>query len=346
MTRDKSRYYKPVLSSCTMKRRITQRIVWALGVIALTVMVGSVEAAGSSAGRFVLTVLNIPDIGRGVGLALVLQTPGGRTYLYDTGTAYPEKDRWVSGLNAGRDVIAPFLKREAVKDLEGVIISHAHYDHFGGLLWLVDNVPIKKLFDSGYEFGGQADANYNRELANYTKLRERFKKRLGAYQAALAGDRLQLDDRLEVEVVAPPKGFFHELHLEKRPKNDPAAHYLLNSNSLMLRIRHGQIVFLLPGDIEKEDQVKNLLPRVAPGKLKCHVLIAPGHGLHSASEFAEATRPEVTIASLFGRWTKGCSARRVFPAVGSKVYITGLDGTVQVVSDGQRYEVTTEKRRE
>ena len=30
----------------------------------------------------------------GIGLALVLQTPAGRTYLYDTGNGYPAGDGW------------------------------------------------------------------------------------------------------------------------------------------------------------------------------------------------------------------------------------------------------------
>jgi beta-lactamase superfamily II metal-dependent hydrolase len=73
------------------------------------------------------------------------------------------------------------------------------------------------------------------------------------------------------------------------------------------------------------------------------VLIAPGHGLHSPRQFAEATRPEVTLCSVFTRWAGGLSARKVFAAVGSKVYVTGLQGQLQVVSDGKNYAVTTER---
>lgn len=56
-----------------------------------------------SDGLFQLTVLDIPDVGRGVGLALILQTPTGGTWLYDTGNGYPEGDGWVADCNTGRD---------------------------------------------------------------------------------------------------------------------------------------------------------------------------------------------------------------------------------------------------
>lgn len=294
--------------------------------------------------NFTLTVLNIPNIGRGVGLALVLETPSGGTYLYDTGTAYPEADGdWAGGLNAGRDVIAPFLEREGVRELDGVIISHAHYDHFGGLVWLMDHVPIRWLVDCGYAFAGTCDAHYNEELHHYETLRRRLAERPGAYRAVWAGDILELDDQLRVDVIAPPRSFFEEPHPERRPQNNPAAHYLLNTNSVMLRIQHGRVVFLLPGDIEKEDQVRFLLPSVSPESLRCHVLVAPGHGLHSAPEFAEATRPEVTVVSLFNEWMGACTARTVFAEVGSEVYVTGLNGDIRVVSDGESWQVSTER---
>ena len=296
-------------------------------------------------GRFTLTVLEIPDIQRGAGLAIILQTPSGKTLLYDTGSAYPEKlssDGWQANFNAGRDLITPFLKKANVSTLDAVMISHAHLDHFGGLLWLVDHFPITKLVDSGYLFPGQADDNYTGELGAYNKLRNTFKQR-GAYIESHTGDMLDFDPALKFEVLAPPKGYFNEPHPETRPKADPPAHYLVNSNSLGVRIQFGEIVFYLPGDIQSEDINQSLLKSVDLAKLKCHVLIAPGHGIHCTREFAEATRPEVSIASVFPRYARGLKSTPLLKAVGAKTYITGLNGRVQVVCDGKSYQVITER---
>lgn len=299
-------------------------------------------------GKFTLTVLNIPDIQRGAGLAVVLQMPSGKTWLYDTGSAYPEKlssDGWQQNFNAGRDLIVPFLEKAGVRQIEGVFISHAHYDHFGGFLWLSKNREIPKLIDSGFLYKGEANANYTVELDDYTQLRESFKKR-GAYLEAHTGDKLNLDPELEVEVLAPPKDFFTEPHPESRPKKDPPAHYLVNANSLGIRIKHGQTVFYLPGDIQSEDINRCLLPSVDHAKLKCHVLIAPGHGIHCTKEFAEATHPQVSIASVFPRYARGLQSTPMLKAVGAKTYITGINGQVQVVSDGTHYTVTAEHESE
>lgn len=296
-----------------------------------------------------LTVLDIPDVGRGVGLAIVLRTPHGRVWLYDTGTGYPDgKGDWEGGVNCGRDQIAPFFERNGIDRIDGIVISHAHYDHFGGLFWLLDHFPPTHLVDCGYEFAGEIDDHYSRELADYAGLRERFRTQGGQYRAVHAGDRLMLDEALDVEVIAPPIDFFHESHPEERPENEPAAHYLLNANSVMLRIRHGQLVFLLPGDIERDDQVRYLLPSVAPEELACDILVAPGHGLHSACEFADLARPRVAVASCFRRWSSphACTARRVFADRGAEVFVTGLHGDVTVLSDGSKFDVETTKHPE
>lgn len=292
-------------------------------------------------GKFTLTALNIPDINRGAGLALVLQTPNGKTWLYDTGSGYPGETGWEGDFNAGRDLVVPFLHSIGVKELDGVMISHAHYDHFGGLVWLKDNFPIKRLIDSGYEFPGTSSPNYLTELHHYSRIRAEFQQR-GAYLAAHAGDSLQLDADLSVEVIAPPKEFFGNPEGAVRAPNDPPAHYLVNSNSLGIRIQHGDIVFYLPGDIQTEDIDLSLLRVVDPTKIKCHVLIAPGHGIHGSKAFAETTRPEVSIASVFPRYARGLKSTPELKAVGAKTYITGLNGQVQVVSDGRNYQVTAE----
>lgn len=303
-----------------------------------------------AAGTFSFTVLEIPDIQRGAGLAIVMRTPSGKTWLYDTGTAHPEKlssDGWLAKFNAGRDLIAPLLKKEGVTSIDGVFISHAHYDHFGGLLWLKENLKIKKLIDCGYTFHSDNPDDYlgtnKDELDHYTRVREEFTAR-GAYLAATAGESLNLDPDLKIDVIAPPASFFNDPKITTRPKNDTPSHFLVNANSLALRIQFGDIVFLLPGDIQTEDIEASLMPFVDKSKLKCHILVAPGHGIHPiVPAFGEATRPEVSIASVFPRYAKGIRSTPDLKALGTKTYVTGLHGTVQVVTDGKTYRVTTER---
>jgi competence protein ComEC len=265
--------------------------------------------------------------------------------LYDTGSGYPDPaspDGWGKQFNSGRDLIVPYLQKAGVKEIDTVFISHAHYDHFGGLLWLAENFPIKKLVDSGYVFPGQSSPAYAGELGHYNNVRDAFQKR-NAYQEAHTGDRFTLEDQLDVEVLAPPKEFFTNAYPEVRAKTDPPAHYLVNANSLGMKITHGGVTFLLPGDIQSEDQVRSLLPSLPAGKLKCDVLIAPGHGIHATKEFAEASKPAVTLCSVFPRYAKGLAARKVFAAAGSKVYVTGLHGWLRATSDGKTFTVEVEQ---
>lgn len=300
--------------------------------------------------QFSFTVLEIPDIQRGAGLAIVMRTPSGKTWLYDTGTAHPERlssDGWLAQFNAGRDVVAPLLKKQGVTSIDGIFISHAHYDHFGGLLWLKEHFEIKKLIDCGYVFRSDNADDYrgtNREeLDHYNRVREEFKAR-GSYVMASAGEVLNLDPDLKIEVIAPPKTFFSDPKVDTRQKNDSPSHFLVNANSLALRIQFGDIVFLLPGDIQTEDIEASLLPFVDHAKLKCHVLVAPGHGIHPIPQaFADATHPEVSIASVFPRYARGIRSTPTLKALGAKTYVTGLHGTVQVVTDGKTYQVTFER---
>ncbi|MES2596894.1 MAG: MBL fold metallo-hydrolase [Verrucomicrobiota bacterium] len=326
--------------------RLKHLLLTLLGTACLSI--GSISAADRT---FSLSVLEIPDIQRGAGLAIIMRTPSGKTWLYDTGTAHPEKlssDGWLAKFNAGRDVVAPGLKKLGVSSIDGVFISHAHYDHFGGLLWLKDHFTIHKLIDCGYVFRSDNPDDFvgtnKSELDHYDQVRDEFKAR-GAHITALAGETLDLGPDLKIEVIAPPKSYFQDPKINTRQKHDTPSHFLVNANSLALRIQFGDIVFLLPGDIQTEDIEASLMPFVDPAKLKCHILVAPGHGIHPIPKaFGKATHPEVSIASVFPRYARGIRSTPDLKKLGTKTYVTGLNGDVHVVTDGKTYEVTTGRK--
>jgi hypothetical protein len=65
-------------------------------LLLLTFLTSAVTAPAAEA-TFTFTVLEIPDIQRGAGLAIVMRTPSGKTWLYDTSTAHAENSPPTAG---------------------------------------------------------------------------------------------------------------------------------------------------------------------------------------------------------------------------------------------------------
>ena len=264
------------------------------------------------------------------GLAIALQTPGGKTWLLDA--ALGPKDDYYSA----RDVIAPFLKAGGVRSLDGVLISHPHGDHRGGLPYLLENYRIGQLVDAGYDEIGGA------ELEAYRKLRAQYVAGGGKSVIVKLGSRIAIDPELEAEVLWPPQG----LHRPDPSKKDED---LYNSKSIVLRVRHGANVFIFPGD---NHGIAGTAKFVGAEKLKCDVLVAPHHGLNSNSSMAAATKPKIVIAPSLQEYPyRGHPnifpyelTKTAFEPVGSVVYSTWVHGNITIVSDGRRLKVKTSRK--
>ena len=261
------------------------------------------------------------------GLAIALQTPGGKTWLIDA--ALRPKDDYYSV----REVIVPFLKSAGVKAVDGVLISHPHGDHYGGFPYLLENYKIGQLVDAGYdEIGGS-------ELETYRKLRAQYVAGGGKSVIVKLGSRISLDPDLEAEILWPPEGL-------SRPDPTKKDDALYNANSIVLRVRHGSNVFMFPGD---NHGISGMAKRVDPEKLKCDVLVAPHHGLNSNASMAAATKPKIVIAASLKVYPQGEKpaihpyelTKEAFVPVGSQVYSTWAHGDITVVSDGKKLKVTT-----
>jgi competence protein ComEC len=84
-----------------------------------------------------LTVLDV-----GQGLAVVVETAQ-RVLLYDAGPRYGP------GLDAGRAVVVPFLRRRGWTRVDRLVMSHGDGDHVGGAASVLRAVPVGEVLGSG-----------------------------------------------------------------------------------------------------------------------------------------------------------------------------------------------------
>jgi competence protein ComEC len=116
-----------------------------------------------------------------------------------------------------------------------------------------------------------------------------------------------------------------------------------NDDSLVLRLRYKERVFLLTGDIESHAESE--LVR-AQDDLHCDVVKVGHHGSRTSSTaaFVNATRPQVAVISVgrtspFGHPDASVVAR--WQATGAQVLQTGRRGTITVSTDGHDLRVET-----
>lgn len=266
-------------------------------------------------GTLRLTVLELQHHG----LAMVLETPSGKIFIIDTGK------------KEDSDTVAKFLKARKIKRIDGIVVSHSDRDHYEGAGPLLKNHRVGTLVHSPM---------VERKLdKDYREIVERARKKDVKVETVAAGAKLAWDDALEVTVLAPPPEGLGA-------KSDD----VIDENSIVLRIQHGDVVLLLPGDIGKPG-ADFLLNSIPPHKLAATVLIAPHHGFFEGRNFAAIVCPQHVVVACLADYpdkkprSPARQAEMLFAEVGARVYVTAFDGNIEVVSDGKTCTVNPKKPR-
>jgi competence protein ComEC len=249
----------------------------------------------------------------GHGGCTVLETPDGRTMLYDAGS--------LAGPEVTRRQIAPYLWHRGIRRIDEVILSHADLDHFNGLRDLLDRFTVGQVTCSP-TFG-------DKTIPAVPFTLDLLRQRGVPVRVVRAGDRLLAGD-VSQEVLHPPA---------MGPEGNE------NARSLVLQVRHAGHSILLTGDLEGAG-LRRLLDELAPRPVD--VLMAPHHGSHLANtpELARWARPRVVI-SCQGRPRPPREVRGSYEGVGAHLLDTRQHGAITVRShaSGLVVETFTTKQR-
>jgi competence protein ComEC len=250
------------------------------------------------------------DVGQGD--AAVVELPGSQVMVIDGG-GFASED-----FDAGEAILAPFLWSRKIGRVDILTLSHPQLDHYGGLAFLAEHFSVREFWFNGEQASGERFARLSTVL-----------DQAGVTSRVLCRETPEMTlSGVRVQILHPP---CRTAGLEP------------NNASLVLRLSHGVIDVLFPGDVEaKGEQI--LLS--ANGSLASEILKMPHHGSRTSSTtaFVEAVAPQVAVASL------GAYNRFHFPAPevvqrykaqGGCVLRTDRAGAITVVSTGRGYRVET-----
>jgi competence protein ComEC len=203
-------------------------------------------------------------------------------------------------------------------------MTHADNDHVGGLPFVLETISADLIIDPGA----------NHRSATYVRFLALARRPPLRYRRVRAGDRLLIDERVEVRVLHPTGRFV---------LRDGQAPCGLNNTSVVLRLDYDRIGLLMTGDIEAEaEQLLVAAERLEPAAC----LKVPHHGSISSSTmpFLQAVRPRLAVISVGMENRFGHPHEKVverYGQLGITVFRTDRDGAVLLETDGRELKLRT-----
>lgn len=260
-------------------------------------MQAEAKAASGSVGGMDSLEVHFIDVGQG---DAALVKCGDAAMLIDAG----ENDKGT--------LVQNYIRKQGVKSLDYLIVTHPHSDHCGGA-----DVIITK-----YDIDTIIMPNYAADTASYRDVIQALDGKKYQVTEPAAGDVYKLGDA-KFTIVAPNGGDY----------GDNANNY-----SVGILLEHGDNKFLFTGDAEEEAEAD-----IAANGLdiSADVLKIGHHGSRTSSskEFMEAVSPEYAVISCGEDNEYGhphAATLNTLRSMGVSVFRTDEQGSLTAVSDGKK----------
>lgn len=276
-----------------------RKIILLFFVLLLAACTGKIEKTKNQTNIQNSGDLQVHFLDVGQGDAIFIKSPNGQTMLIDGG---------VKGV--GQQVV-DYIQEQGVEKLNFVVATHPDAAHIGGLISVLNEIPIDYFIDSGKMHTS----------STYEEMLQLIDKNHIQYIVPKTGGQIQLDDVLKVDI----------LYANENASNHHEA-------SIVLKVTYDEISFLLMGGANIS--IENELMQHAD--LKATILKAAQHGsnISSSNEFLRAVQPEITILSYGQDNPHGHPDFEVvsrLKKIGSKIYSTAESGTIVIKTNGKSY---------
>lgn len=243
----------------------------------------------------------------------------GDSILIDSGTNEVLID---GGQKSSGVTVTDYIKQYVDGSLEGLVATHTDADHIGGLIKVLKDFPVEQIWLNGYTATSKTYQDFMDEVNK--------EETTGAEvnYATKRGGEISIGN-LSFSILNPPDTLFSDA----------------NNNSIVLRLKYGDIAFLFSGDAEKEAETSIL---TTGSELQAQILKAGHHCSKTASTkaFLEEVKPEKAICMVGENNRYGHPHQETLTSlkdIGAEIYRTDTNGTIIVSTDGVGYTIRTEK---
>lgn len=203
------------------------------------------------------------------------------------------------------------IKTLGISKLDYVIGTHVHEDHIGGMSFIIDNFEIGEFY---LPYNTQTTSSYYKNL-----LKSLANKNLSINETVI-GDKIELSNII-CEVMSV--------------RNDEPEN--ANESSIVLELTYGNKKYLFMGDAETKNEEERTWNDVDVLKVGHH-----GSNTSSSINFLNQVSPEIAIISVGTENSYGLPKEKIIDRlkkIGTEIYRTDLDGTIQIISDGNNQEL-------
>jgi competence protein ComEC len=256
------------------------------------------------------------------GDAHILKFSNGKVYAIDAGD---------EGDNGGKKVVG-YLMKNKISKIDKYFITHAHKDHYGGLIDLLNssvqileiylNVPEKKICDQEQPWGC--------DYSHFMNLLQQIKDKGIKITSIHTNDYFNPNQTTELRVLFAHNGV-----------DPPVGNTDINDTSIIMKLSNGTQSILFTGDLNQ--QVGNFLTR-SSHELQADIIKVPHHGTESTvtnSFFNTVGAKIALVPSPTYLWMSERSRRirEYFHDNNTRVYVSGVDGDVSLLIWKDKYQI-------